>query len=84
MGTYPLGQADSRSHDWLMSLIMDLGLLCVICGGENGTNECHLARFNEDVAFAHHFMATRPPLPSVGVLLVLTTPVKIHLKWPEI
>ena len=24
------------------------------------TNGCHLAGFSEDVAFAHHFMATRP------------------------
>ena len=33
-----------------MSLAIDL-LLCVICGGENDTNGCHLAGFSEDVAF---------------------------------
>ena len=40
----------------------------MICGGENDTNGCHLAGFGdgEDVAFAHHFVATHPPptLPS--------------------
>ena len=47
-------------HDWLMSLAMDLTVLCV-CGGENDTNGCHLAGFGEDVAFAHHFVASHPP-----------------------
>ena len=52
--------------DWLMimSLAMDLAI-CVICGGESGTNGCHLAVFTVDIAFAHHFMATR--LPPIGV-----------------
>ena len=45
-------------HDWLMSLAMDY-LLCVICGGENGINGCHLADFTVDVAF--DFKATHPP-----------------------
>ena len=40
---------------------MDLTALCDICGGENGTNGCHLAGFSEDVAFARHFMATHLP-----------------------
>ena len=35
----------------------------MICGGENGTNWSHLAGFSEDVAFARHFVATRPPPP---------------------
>ena len=58
----------------------------MICGDENGTNGCHLAGVSEDLAFACHFMATRPPQPSdpIGVLLVLATPVKNYLKWREI
>ena len=40
---------------------MDLVLLCVICGGENGTKGCHLAVFIEDIAFSLHFVATHPP-----------------------
>ena len=52
------------------------------CGGENGTNGSHLAVRSEDVALAHHFMAPCPP-PShtVGVQVVLATPVKSYLKW---
>ena len=46
-------------HEWLMSLANDLAAF-VICGGENGTNGCHLAGFSEDVAYAHHFVATCP------------------------
>ena len=34
----------------------------MIRGGENDTSGCRLAVFSEDVAFARHFMATRPPL----------------------
>ena len=61
-------------------------MLCVICGGENGPNGCHLAGSSEDEAFACHFVATRTPPPShsVGVLLVLANPVKKYLKWWEI
>ena len=47
-------------HDWLMSLAMDLAAF-VTCGGENGTNGSHFPVISEDVAFARHFMATRPP-----------------------
>ena len=38
----------------------------------------HLAFYIVDVAFAHHFVAIRPPSPShpIGVLVVLATPVK--------
>ena len=32
-----------------------------VCGGENGTNGCHLAVFSVNVAFACHFMATHSP-----------------------
>ena len=55
----------------------------MICGGANDTSGFDLAVFIEDVAFARNFVATRPPLPShpVGVLVVLTTPVKNYLKW---
>ena len=48
------------SHDWLMSLAMDLAA-CVTYEGENGTNGSHLAVFSEDVAFACHFIAPHPP-----------------------
>ena len=49
-------------HIWLVSLAMDLVILiCVICGGENGINECHLAVFIVDVVFACNFVATSPP-----------------------
>ena len=85
MATYPLGKQTAgynSPHNWLMSLAVDLATLC----GENGTNGCHLAGFNEDIVFACHFMATCPPLPShpVGVVLVVATPVKNHLKWRKI
>ena len=43
-----------------------------MCGIENGPNGCHLASFNEDRAFALHFVATHP----IGLLLVLAMPVK--------
>ena len=47
--------------------------------GENIINACHLAGSNEDVALAHHFVATHLPPPSypIGVLLALAMPVKI-------
>ena len=63
--------------NWLMSLSMDLAALCDKWR-ENGTNGSHLAVFSEDVAFACHFVAPRPPPPShpIGVLVVLATPVK--------
>ena len=63
MAAYPLGKqiaGCNSPHDWLMSLAM----LCVIYGGENDTNGCYLAGFGEDVAFAHHFVATLPPCRS--------------------
>ena len=46
------------------------------CGGENGTNGSDFPVFSEDVAFAYHFVATCPLSHPVGVLLLLTTPVK--------
>ena len=65
-----------------MSLAMDLAALCDMWRWKWH----HLAGFSQDVAFARHFMATRPPPPShpIGVLLVLATPVKNYLKWQEI
>ena len=39
---------------------MDLAI-CMICRGVNDTSGCHLAVFSEDLAVAHHFVATRPP-----------------------
>ena len=58
---------------------LGIQLFCVISGGKNGTNGCHLAGFSKDIAFAHHFVATHlPPTlpPYIGVLLVLATPIK--------
>ena len=56
---------------------MDLIALCD-SKGEYDTIGCHLTGFGEDVAFARHFVAIHPPPTSqpVGVLLVLSTPVK--------
>ena len=67
----------NSSHEWLMNLATDSTALW-ICGGENGTNGCHLAGFSEDVAFARHFVATHQPPPShpIGMLLILATPVQ--------
>ena len=48
------------THDWLVSLAMDLATLCDIWSA-NDTSGCHLAVFSEDLAVARHFMATRPP-----------------------
>ena len=60
----------------------------MICGDENGTNECHLAAFSVDIALACHFMASHhlhsPPSVPIGVLVVLGTSVKIYLKWQAI
>ena len=45
-----------------------MGLLAfVTCGRENVTNRCHLAVFSEDVAFAHHFVATLPCRSASGI-----------------
>ena len=68
-------------HDWLMSLAMELAALCDLCGCQNGTNGCHLAVYSEDVTFACHFVGTHLlPCHSVGVLVVLATPVKeLHI-----
>ena len=49
-----------------------------------GFNMDNLAGFSEDVAFARHFTHPPPPSHPVGVLLVLTTPVKNYLKRWEI
>ena len=61
-------------------------LLCVIRGGENGTNS-DLAVFSENVAFSATLWlpACPPPPPShlIGVLLVLATSVKNYLKWQK-
>ena len=60
--------ADCESpHNWLISLAL-IYLLCVTCGGENGTNGSNLGVFSKDVAFAHHFVAPHP-LCSQDILL---------------
>ena len=63
-----------------------MDLLCVICGGENDTNGCHLAGFGDDVAFARHFVATHPPptLPPCRSATVISYASKNYLKWWEI
>ena len=40
----------------------------MICEDETSTNECHLAGFIEDIAFARHFVATclTPTFPPYG------------------
>ena len=35
-------------------------------GGENGTDGTHFLVFSENIAFAHHFLATHPPNRSAG------------------
>ena len=63
MAPYPLDKKTvgyNSPQDWLMNLAMDQ-LLCVICGGENGTIGCHLAGFSEVITFAGHFVATQLP-----------------------
>ena len=40
---------------------MNLTTSCNIYRDANDTSGCHLAVFSEDLAFAHHFMATGPP-----------------------
>ena len=54
----------------------------MICGGENGTNGCHLAVFSVEVALACHFVAAYPSPSSqpLEVLVVLAMPVKNYLK----
>ena len=56
---------------------MDLAALW-ICGGENGTNGCHLGVFSVNVAFARHSMAIHPPSQ------VLAMPVHNLSKWQVI
>ena len=59
-------------------------LLCEICGCENGHDGCHLAGFSEDIAFAHHFMATRlPPLLPYRSASGIGYASKNYLKWWE-
>ena len=56
------------------------------CGGENSTNGSHLAVVNEDVAFAHHFVAPclllTLPLYSSASGIDYTS--KNYLKWQAI
>ena len=59
----------------------------MICGGANDTSGCHLAVFSEDVAVAHHFVATRPPptLPPCRNTSGIDYPSKKnYLKWRAI
>ena len=55
----------------------------MICGGEHGTNGCG---FSEDVAFAHHFVATRlhPTFPPYRSATGIGYASKNYLKWLEI
>ena len=49
-------------HDWLVSLAMDLAILCDMWSA-NDTSGCRLVIFSEDLAFACHFVAPWPPPP---------------------
>ena len=40
--------------------MLRLHAIRVICGGENGTNGCHLAVSSLDVALSHHFVVPHP------------------------
>ena len=63
-------------------------LLCVTCGGENGTNGSHFPVLSEDVALACHFMATHLPppplLPCRSATDIGYPSKKNYLKWREI
>ena len=48
-------------HDWLVSLAMDLATLCDMWRWK-WHQQMPFGCFSEDLAFAHHFVATRPPL----------------------
>ena len=63
-----------------MNVAMGL-TVCVICGGENDTNGCHLAGFSEDVAFTRYFMAIRSPCRRATGIDYAS---KNYLKWREI
>ena len=58
---------------------MDLAALCDL-GGANGTDGHHLVVYSVDVTFGCNFMATHLPSHSIGVLVVLATPVKVSRK----
>ena len=68
-------------HEWLMSLAMGLASLCDMWRWK-WHQWMPFGCFSEDVAFAHHFVAPCLPPPShtIGVLVVLATPVKNYLK----
>ena len=53
---------------------------------DSGTSGSHLGVFSGDVAFAHHFVASRPSPPShpIGVLMVFGYASKNYLKWQAI
>ena len=47
-----------------MSLAMNMvATVCVICGGENGTNGCYLVVFTVDI-LAYYFIIPLPPYRS--------------------
>ena len=64
-----------------MNLAMGFNCFCVICGGENDTNGCHLAGFSEDVAFARYFVAIHSPCRKATGIGYAS---KNYLKWREI
>ena len=67
-----------------MSLFIDL--LCVTCGGANGTSRSHLAVFSEYVAFVCHFVTPCPPptLLPYGTASGIGYASKNYLKWRAI
>ena len=82
MAPYPIDKqtADHNSpHDWLMSLAMDLAALCDMWRWKSH-QWMPFVCFSEDIAFAHHFMATHPP-PSSHPVGILVVSVKNYRKW---
>ena len=56
--------------------------IAMVCGGENGTNGCHLAVFSVDIAFACYFVVPHYPYRSAGLWYWLFS--KSYLKWRAI
>ena len=63
-----------------MGLAMDLvALYDTVCGGEIGTNGCHLAvhPHTPPLSILYHLPSSTP----IGVPVVLAMPIKNYLKW---
>ena len=69
-----------------MSLAIDLvAAFCYVFGSENGTNGRFLPVFSvgvDSLPTTLWLPTHPPPSHSIGVLVVLVTPVKHYLQWP--